>query len=468
MACAKHWVDNNQEGPGHNGRLSTSSVVSDRANFEMYYRPYEAAIEAGVGSVMCSCASAPPCLFQLCDLTCLCAADNLVNGTYSCENPRSLTEHLKGALNFSGFVVSDWGADHGSVASLNAGMDMTQGGGFNAATETAILGGAVPQSRIDDAVTRILTQYFQVGVFDRKDYGVACDDRQPGCTNDVRSAAHDALNLKFAIGSTVLLKNEGGVLPLSAGKKMKLGVVGDANNVKGGGSGSVWSTHIVTPAEGIITRLKDGPHPMFGAVARSQGDSAQCADYHHDASIQGHDLGPPPYPGHKTSTAAACCALCAKTPGCAFWSWNPGSPGSCFPKAASAAGHSTAHMPRYAWGKIVAPLPPAPPPPPPPPACSAPLGAAGTVVCNQTATYTSCGMGQCDQNGCTTVVTDADIGASVALAKTVDTVIVNVAVTSTEGFDRYNLSLGEAQDALVTQVAAANPNSECSNGRLGP
>ena len=75
-------------------------------------------------------------------------------------------------------------------------------------------------------------------------------------------------------------------------------------------------------------------------------------------------------------------------------------------------------------------------------------------------------MGQCDQNGCTTVVTDADISASVALAKTVDTVIVNVAVTSTEGFDRYNLSLGEAQDALVTQVAAANPNSEYSNGRL--
>ena len=40
VACAKHWVDINQEGPGHNGRLSTSSVVSDRANFEMYYRPF--------------------------------------------------------------------------------------------------------------------------------------------------------------------------------------------------------------------------------------------------------------------------------------------------------------------------------------------------------------------------------------------------------------------------------------------
>eukprot|EP01043_Picozoa_sp_COSAG02_P123906 COSAG02_NODE_60927_length_270_cov_0.578947_1_plen_58_part_10 len=55
---------------------------------------------------------------------------------------------------------------------------------------------------------------------------------------------------------SVLLKNEGGILPLSPAKKVKLGVVGDANNVKGGGSGSVWSTHIVSPTEGITARLK--------------------------------------------------------------------------------------------------------------------------------------------------------------------------------------------------------------------
>ena len=82
-ACTgvKHWVDNNQEGPHHNGRLITSSVVSDRTNFELYYPPFEMAIAAGAGSVMCSY--------------------NLVNGTYSCENSRSLTGHLKGKLNFS-------------------------------------------------------------------------------------------------------------------------------------------------------------------------------------------------------------------------------------------------------------------------------------------------------------------------------------------------------------------------------
>lgn len=66
---------------------------------------------------------------------------------------------------------------------------------------------------------------------------------------------------------------------------------------------------------------------------------------------------------------------------------------------------------------------------------------------------------QCDQDGCTTAVTDADIAASVAVAKTVETVIVNVAVTSTEGFDRFNLSLGRQQDSLVSQVAEANPNT---------
>ena len=68
-------------------------------------------------------------------------------------------------------------------------------------------------------------------------------------------------------------------------------------------------------------------------------------------------------------------------------------------------------------------------------------------------------MGQCDQNGCTTIVTDSDITSSVSVAMMSNFTVVNVAVTSTEGFDRYNLSLGDAQNKLVAQVAAANPNT---------
>ena len=73
---------------------------------------------------------------------------NLVNGTYSCENKHTLTTHLKEALNFSGWVVSDWGADHGSVLSLNAGMDQTMSSGFNSQTTADILGGKVPWTRV--------------------------------------------------------------------------------------------------------------------------------------------------------------------------------------------------------------------------------------------------------------------------------------------------------------------------------
>lgn len=79
-------------------------------------------------------------------------------------------------------------------------------------------------------------------------------------------------------------------------------------------------------------------------------------------------------------------------------SWNPGSPGSCFPKTAAAKGHSTGGMKGYAWGSNPSPLPPAPPPPPPPPSCSVPLGASGSVVCNQTVFYKSCGMGQASED----------------------------------------------------------------------
>lgn len=86
------------------------------------------------------------------------------------------------------------GADHGSIGSLNAGMDQTMSGGFNAATSKSILAGAVPQARVDDAVMRILTQLFAVGVFDRTDYGAP--------SNDVRSKEHNALNVQFAVAST--------------------------------------------------------------------------------------------------------------------------------------------------------------------------------------------------------------------------------------------------------------------------
>ena len=55
IACAKHFIDNNQEGPGHNGRLVTNVNIEPRAQRELYYKAFQGAIGAGVGSIMCSC-----------------------------------------------------------------------------------------------------------------------------------------------------------------------------------------------------------------------------------------------------------------------------------------------------------------------------------------------------------------------------------------------------------------------------
>ena len=89
-------------------------------------------------------------------------------------------------------------------------------------------------------------------------------------------------------------------------------------------------------------------------------------------------------------------------------------------------------------------------------ACTAPLGTSGTIVCNHSVPFEALGMGQYDQTRCTTQPTDADISAAAALARTADVAIVSVAVSSTEGYDRDDLSLGAAQDRLVRAVAAAN------------
>ena len=64
IACAKHFIDNNQEGPGHNGRLITSVNIQPRAQRELYYKAFQGAIAAKVGSIMCS--------YNLINGTCVC------------------------------------------------------------------------------------------------------------------------------------------------------------------------------------------------------------------------------------------------------------------------------------------------------------------------------------------------------------------------------------------------------------
>ena len=83
IANAKHYALNNQE----TNRGAVSANCDERTRWEIYYPPFQAAVDAGVGSIMCSY--------------------NKINGVYSCENPETLAD-LKDRMGFKGWVMSDW------------------------------------------------------------------------------------------------------------------------------------------------------------------------------------------------------------------------------------------------------------------------------------------------------------------------------------------------------------------------
>ena len=164
---------------------------------------YLTAIEAGVGSIMPSYSS--------------------WNGVKCSGSKRLLTDILKGELGFEGFLISDYAAidelpgDYKSdvETSINAGMDMVMVPDkyqeFFETLKGLVNEGKVPMSRIDDAVARILRVKFAMGLMDKKHSPFSNKQLQ----KSFGSAAHRAVARECVRESLVLLKNEGGALPLS-------------------------------------------------------------------------------------------------------------------------------------------------------------------------------------------------------------------------------------------------------------
>eukprot|EP01105_Mastigella_eilhardi_P025343 TRINITY_DN6875_c0_g2_i1.p1 TRINITY_DN6875_c0_g2~~TRINITY_DN6875_c0_g2_i1.p1 ORF type:complete len:674 (+),score=207.20 TRINITY_DN6875_c0_g2_i1:12-2033(+) len=256
MACSKHFADNNQE--EHRSEVSVS--VDERTQYEIYYPAFKAAVDAGVGSIMCSY--------------------NKINGTYACENKEALTLDLKETMGFQGFVMSDWGATHSTVAAANNGLDMEMPSSdyFGDDLLKAINDGQVPESKIDDMTLRILTAMFAVGLFDNAQTG--------DLSVDSTSEEHSLLARNLSATGTVLLKNDGNLLPLKTdGSIKKIAVLGtDGHNnpiVAGGGSGSVIAPYVITPYEGIKSRASgvevnyDAGYVIYEAVkAAKEADVA--------------------------------------------------------------------------------------------------------------------------------------------------------------------------------------------------
>ena len=250
ISVMKHWVFNQQE--EHRG--TEDSIVDEKTARELYYPPFEASIDAGVAAAMC--------------------AYNKVNGEHACSSKR-LFELLKWELGFRGFVQSDWWATHS--LSLGHGLDQEMPGEHQTIEHfsPAALGAQLP-GVVDAAVARVLASMYRVGLVGSDAPSCTPPDCRPMLERNATSAAHAALSRSLAAESVVLLKNDGGVLPLSAASARTIAVIGDASVAQpydpdglgqgqggdwrkgdyysGGGSGHLVAGRAITPLDGIKAR----------------------------------------------------------------------------------------------------------------------------------------------------------------------------------------------------------------------
>jgi len=157
---------------------------------------------------------------------------------------------------FTGFITSDWTATHSTVPSALAGLDMEMPSGtyFSAPLVQAVQNGQVPLSQLRDMASRILTEMFRFGLFNKKASG--------SVNAVVTNPAHAAVAKRVAEESTVLLRNGGGMLPLSTDTVRSIAVIGPDGTTSpltsGGGSAAVTPPYVVSPLQGITARAGSG------------------------------------------------------------------------------------------------------------------------------------------------------------------------------------------------------------------
>jgi len=204
------------------------------------------------------------------------ASYNAINGTYSTQNKRLLTDSLKGKLGFQGFVMSDWWAIFDIEKSFGAGTDMNMPGGKYWGSDyvddsfwgrhilECIEKGIFPQERLDDAVLRIIRTMYKLDQMDNYP--------EVNLYVDTNTKENAALNRKVGADSNVLLKNADHILPLKKSKKVKkIAVIGKdsmsptlcedmkcANGTLplGWGSGTTDFKYVVDPLSAITKRAK--------------------------------------------------------------------------------------------------------------------------------------------------------------------------------------------------------------------
>jgi beta-glucosidase len=405
MAQIKHLAVYNQE--TNRNAPADNAIVSTRAEQEIYLPAfYAGTTQAHAASVMC--------------------AYSYINGQAACQNQYLMQTTLDQDWGYPGFVTSDYGATHSTVQSADAGNDqeMPSAVFYGPALEAAVEDGQVSMATLNGMVSRIVTEMFKFNEFNNPPTGTT--------SATVTTPADQAVSTSVAETGTVLLKNAGATLPLSAKAAGTVAVIGPAASAAptdtGGGSAHVTSTFNVTPLQGIQAAAGTGTTVNYvqGLPTDTSLSPIPTADLTPAYAATG-------YGGSYTGTLTA-----PETGTYVLAFQNPGS-------------YNATNL--YLDGKEILSNPGTPP--------VSTYSVSVDLTAGQTYTLRLSGSGP---SAALSWATPSDlappIAQAVAAAKSASTAVVVVSDdTESEAADRASLNLPSAQNELISAVAAANPHT---------
>ena len=266
IACAKHYVGNDQE----TNRKNSSSNIKEQALWEVYIEPfYRSVKDAEVGAIM--------------------TAYNAVNNKYCVNNSLLVKDYLKEKIGFQGYVMTDWWEImSNSPDNFNNGVDMNMPGGYDEGPKfvgkdksywsnfgTYLNNNEITKERLNDAVERILAPMFKLDQFNEEEKYPEINLMKNTITNETKK-----LNREAAAQSNVLLKNKDNILPLSNTTVKTIAIIGNdakqspcikesdcscktfSNNIYQGhmalgyGSGTTYFKYHVDPLSAITARAE--------------------------------------------------------------------------------------------------------------------------------------------------------------------------------------------------------------------
>lgn len=242
-ACPKHFAVNSQE----ERRMAMNAVLDERTLREIYLTGFEIAVKEGHAKTLMT-------------------SYNEVNGVYANENKHLLQDILRDDWGFDGMVITDWGGSNDHIAGVAAGSNLEMPTpGFDSAITLvqALRDGKITEKEIDRRVEELLEVVFSLKGSDAAEHKKREDgdsDAGPVITGKM-SGEHHKLAEKAAAESIVLLKNEGGILPLDP--NARTAVIGDfAREARYQGAGSSCVNSI--RQENVIELLEEYPILMLG------------------------------------------------------------------------------------------------------------------------------------------------------------------------------------------------------------